>query len=227
MNLKDNLKGFAAGVGVCLTLLIGIAASPTDSTVRGYLRGLVDSTASPPPLAQATNATFRTASVTNAFSAGSLTATGAVSGLSGAFPAVNAASGTVTNALSVGAMSATGAVSGLSGAFPTVNAASGTVTNALSVGAMSATGAVSGLSGTFTTSTVNGAQTVAGVSTVGSLSSTGSVSAGSGVFTTATIGGLAGVNSTNLLFEFTNHVGDLLRIQITNGVFSASVAAGS
>ncbi|MCX6908052.1 MAG: hypothetical protein NTY01_08420 [Verrucomicrobia bacterium] len=53
--MKDLLKGFVAGVGTCLTLIIGIAASPTDSTVRGYLRGLVDSTASPPPLCQATN----------------------------------------------------------------------------------------------------------------------------------------------------------------------------
>ncbi len=61
---NHNWKTFFAGVttGVCAfaVMLIGIAASPTDSTVRDYLRRLVDSTATPPPLCQATTGQFST-----------------------------------------------------------------------------------------------------------------------------------------------------------------------
>ena len=59
-NWKTFFKGFTTGVCAFGVMLVGIAASPTDTVVRGYLRALVDSTAAPPPLCQAMTGQFST-----------------------------------------------------------------------------------------------------------------------------------------------------------------------
>lgn len=134
--ITDLIKGFGAGVGVCLTLLIGIAASPTDSSVRGYLRGLVDSTASPPPLCQATNGTFTTITAatnnaltilvtTNVAASGrvdtmDLASTNSVKSAVGTFATISNTTINVTGVATVGSIAGATTVAAATGAFATL-----------------------------------------------------------------------------------------------------------
>jgi len=64
--MKRSFKSLIAVSASVAALILVIAASPTDSSVRGWLRGLVDTTASPPPTCQATNGVFSTLAASTA-----------------------------------------------------------------------------------------------------------------------------------------------------------------
>lgn len=62
-------KVLVSALALGMAVMVLVAASPTDSTVRQYIRAAVDSTASPPPLLQATNATMTNLTVTGTITA--------------------------------------------------------------------------------------------------------------------------------------------------------------